>query len=213
MHPATSRWGVDAILKFCAKTDPRLAASAERHLTVLTGVASPEHGVRQYKQGYDLVSDALAKVSKPTALTACSVLASPPSDKGERGRTVGRARRRLQKMDVIVPRTRLKGFAVGWDACAWLCHRSPLPTRHRRARRRSGRESVINYCGPIDPAATDRLRQMIKQVVQGASEQQLAEVRKSDEYRKAYDSVVDFVGKIDQHNAKQFCSEAPIERK
>jgi len=54
---------------------------------------------------------------------------------------------------------------------------------------------------------------MIKQVVQGASEQQLAEVRKSDEYRKAYDSVVDFVGKIDQHNAKRFCSEAPIERK
>jgi len=30
--------------------------------------------------------------------------------------------------------------------------------------------------------------------VQGASAQQLAEVRNSDEYRKAYDSVVDFVG-------------------
>jgi len=56
---------VDAILKFCAKTDPRLAASAERHLTVLTGVASPgARGTAQYKQGYDLVSDALAKVSK-----------------------------------------------------------------------------------------------------------------------------------------------------
>jgi len=117
-------------------------------------------------------------------------------------------------MDVIVPRTRLKGFC-GWLGCVCLVlPRSPLPTRHRRARRRSGSpESVINYCGPIDPAATDRLRQMIKQVVQGASEQQLAEVRKSDEYRKAYDSVVDFVGKIDQHNAKRFCSEAPIERK
>ena len=77
---------VDAILKFCAKTDPRLAASAERHLTVLTGVASPgARGTAQYKQGYDLVSDALAKVSKPTALTACSVLASPPSDKGGKG--------------------------------------------------------------------------------------------------------------------------------
>jgi len=54
---------------------------------------------------------------------------------------------------------------------------------------------------------------MIKQLVQGASEQQLAEVRNSDEYRKAYDSVVDFVSKIDPRNAKQFCSETSHERK
>jgi hypothetical protein len=63
MHPAT--W-----------TDPRLAANAEKQLTVLTGNASPgARGSVQYKQGYDLVSDALAKVSKPTALAACSALA------------------------------------------------------------------------------------------------------------------------------------------
>ena len=36
--------------------------------------------------------------------------------------------------------------------------------------------------------------------MQGASAQRLAEVRNSDEYRKAYDSVVDFVAKIDEHN-------------
>lgn len=55
--------------------------------------------------------------------------------------------------------------------------------------------------------------QMIKQLVQGASGRQLAEVRKSDEYRKAYDSVVDFVAKIDQRNAKNFSAETPIERR
>jgi hypothetical protein len=54
---------------------------------------------------------------------------------------------------------------------------------------------------------------MIRQLVQGAGQQQLAEVRKSDEYQKAYDSVVDFTAKSDQHNAKQFCAEATIERK
>lgn len=54
---------------------------------------------------------------------------------------------------------------------------------------------------------------MIKQLVQGASGRQLAEVRKSDEYRKAYDSVVDFVAKIDQRNAKNFSAETPIERR
>jgi hypothetical protein len=49
--------------------------------------------------------------------------------------------------------------------------------------------------------------------VQGASEPQLAEVRNSNEYRKAYDSVVDFVAKIDPHNAKRFCAETATERK
>jgi hypothetical protein len=48
--------------------------------------------------------------------------------------------------------------------------------------------------------------------VQGASAQQLAEVRNSDEYRKAYDSVVDFVAKIDEHNVERFCAETPVAR-
>ncbi len=76
---------VDAILKFCAKTNPRLADNAEKQLTVLAGKASPgARGTAQYKQGYDLVSDALAKVSKPTALAACSALANPAlSNKGK----------------------------------------------------------------------------------------------------------------------------------
>jgi len=117
-------------------------------------------------------------------------------------------------MDVIVHRSRLKGFC-GWLGCVGLAlpplalADAPSPS----AQALGVAESVINYCDPIDPAATHRLRQMIKQLVQGAGEPQLAEVRKSDEYRKAYDSVVDFVGKIDPRNATRFCSEAPIERK
>ena len=63
------------------------------------------------------------------------------------------------------------------------------------------------YCSSIDPAAADKVRQVIKQLKQGASNQQLAEVRNSDEYRKAYDSVSEFTGKIDPHQAKQFCAE------
>jgi len=46
-----------------------------------------------------------------------------------------------------------------------------------------------------------------KQLKQGASDQQLAEVRNNDEYRKAYDSVSESTGKIDPHHAKQFCAE------
>jgi hypothetical protein len=68
---------VDAILKFCAKNDPRLENDVDRYLTVLTGNASPGvRGTAQYKQGYDLVNDALVKVSVQTALAACSALAN-----------------------------------------------------------------------------------------------------------------------------------------
>ncbi len=74
-------------------------------------------------------------------------------------------------------------------------------------------DSVVNYCGRIDATAAERLRRMVKQLEQGASEQQLGEVRKSDEYRKAYDSVSGFTGKIDPHDARKFCSQALADRK
>jgi len=73
-------------------------------------------------------------------------------------------------------------------------------------------EGALSYCGVRDPAAAARLRQKIEQLVQVASAQQLAEVRNSDEYRKAYDSVVDFVAKIDEHNVKRFCAQTPVAR-
>jgi hypothetical protein len=69
-------------------------------------------------------------------------------------------------------------------------------------------EGMINYCGSVDPASAEQVRQVIKQLMQGASELQLAEVRKSDDYRKAYDSVADFTAKLEPRNAKHFCSES-----
>lgn len=68
-------------------------------------------------------------------------------------------------------------------------------------------------CGPLEPAAANRLRQKIGQLVEGVGEEQLAEVRNSNEYRKGYDSVVDFVAKIDPHNVQRFCAQSPTERK
>ena len=74
-------------------------------------------------------------------------------------------------------------------------------------------ESVLHYCAPIDPGSATRLRQKIKLLQQGANEQQLATVRNSKEYRKAYDSMVEFVGKVDAHNAKRVCSESAARSK
>ena len=74
-------------------------------------------------------------------------------------------------------------------------------------------ESAPNYCGSRDPTAAARLRERIKELVQGAGEQQLAEVRKGEEYRRAYDSVVEFTAKIDPHNVRTFCAEVGVGRK
>ncbi len=73
---------VEAILQFCAKTDPRV--DIEKHLTVLTGKVSPgARSTTEYKQGYDLMSDVLAKVDRTQAVTACTPLA-PTKDHDRR---------------------------------------------------------------------------------------------------------------------------------
>jgi hypothetical protein len=69
-------------------------------------------------------------------------------------------------------------------------------------------ESALSYCAPLDAAAAEKIRQLIGQLALGVSEKQLTALRGNDEYRKAYDSVVEFTGKIDPHNAKRFCAQA-----
>ena len=67
-------------------------------------------------------------------------------------------------------------------------------------------ESMLSYCAPHDPAAAARLREQIKALAAGVSETQLADVRSTDEYRKAYDSVTELVAKVDEHNTQKFCA-------
>jgi hypothetical protein len=67
-------------------------------------------------------------------------------------------------------------------------------------------DSILAYCGRFDPAIADKIRARIKQLENGASEQQLAAIRNSEEYRKAHESMDEFVAKVDEHNAKSVCS-------
>jgi hypothetical protein len=69
-------------------------------------------------------------------------------------------------------------------------------------------EALLDYCAQNDPAGAAKVRARLKQVVQGASQQALAEARSSAEYRRAHDSEVDFISKIDPHNAHRLCSDA-----
>ncbi len=74
-------------------------------------------------------------------------------------------------------------------------------------------EGIEQFCGPIDPAATAKLRETIKQLVQNADEAQLAALRDSDGYRSAYDSVQQAAGKGNPQDAKRFCSTSPTNGK
>ena len=71
-------------------------------------------------------------------------------------------------------------------------------------------ESALNYCANTDPASAQRLRGLIKQLIEGANDEQLAKVRQSDEYRGTYDSVAQFTSKIEPLNAKKFCGSAGV---
>jgi hypothetical protein len=71
-------------------------------------------------------------------------------------------------------------------------------------------EGALNYCAPIDPASADRLRGLIKQLTDGADDEQLAKLRQSDAYRGTYDSVMEFTSKIAPPNAKKFCASAGL---
>src|SRR5207302_8700380 len=67
-------------------------------------------------------------------------------------------------------------------------------------------EAVFDYCAKADPKGAAKVHARLKRLVQGASREALAEVRKSDEYRKARSSVEDFVAKVDERNASRVCS-------
>lgn len=69
-------------------------------------------------------------------------------------------------------------------------------------------ESMLKYCARVDADAATKLRDKVKTLEQGASRDQLATLRSSDEYRKAFDSVTYFTGKVDEHNAKRLCNES-----
>jgi hypothetical protein len=70
-------------------------------------------------------------------------------------------------------------------------------------------EAMLRFCGRVDHAAEPKLKENVKLMVQGASSETLARIRRSEDYRSAQRSVSAFADKIDEHNVKRFCSESP----
>jgi hypothetical protein len=74
-------------------------------------------------------------------------------------------------------------------------------------------EAVVEYCSKADPSAEAKYQARVKRLVQGASKEALAKLRRSTEYRQAHDSEAEFIGKVDQHNVSRACSESPAKRR
>ena len=94
-------------------------------------------------------------------------------------------------------------LALGWSGVALADQsKAQAPDPHALGMM----EAVFDYCAKADPKGAAKVHARLKRLVQGASREALAEVRKSDEYRKARSSVEDFVAKVDERNASRVCS-------
>ena len=98
-------------------------------------------------------------------------------------------------------------LASTWGASAWA---GGVPAD---ARLLGVNEAMLNFCASQEPAVRERLRQKVSKLLEGTSAEQLTELRNSHEYRKAYESLSEFAGKIDAHNVARFCAENATERK
>lgn len=106
---------------------------------------------------------------------------------------------------------KLKRLFITSMACGWCC--LPLLAQADQqmttdAKSLAIMDRVLEYCGPIDPSAAAKLRDKIKGLTKGLTEQQVADLRATPEYQAASSSIAEFVGKVDEHNAKKICSES-----
>jgi hypothetical protein len=67
-------------------------------------------------------------------------------------------------------------------------------------------DRAIEFCGPIDPGSSQKLKDRVAALVKGASADAVVQARASDEYKKAYSTMDSFIAAIDSRNAKVACA-------
>src|SRR5882762_3323095 len=73
-----ARGEIEGIIQFCIKSNPGHAEDLKKEMTSLTSTLSPPgaRGTAAYKQGYDLVTDALEKVGEQQIVITCASIKS-----------------------------------------------------------------------------------------------------------------------------------------
>lgn len=69
-------------------------------------------------------------------------------------------------------------------------------------------EGALDFCAQADPQSAEKYQEKKKTLVQGASEEELAEARGSDEYKEAYQSATDEMSKQSKAEVKKACAAA-----
>lgn len=68
-------------------------------------------------------------------------------------------------------------------------------------------EAIFSKCAQVDPKAAARYEQQrIQWMTKGISEEVLAEIRSSDEYRQSYDSTTESLRAVSEHDALVACT-------
>jgi hypothetical protein len=118
----------------------------------------------------------------------------------------------------VVVRLLCKNIVIGLGAlvacCALAAPSLAAPDGQAPDARTLGvTEAMLDYCTKAYPASADKFQFQIKRLIQGASQETLAKVRSSEQYRRAHDAEVDFVSKVDPRNAKRTCSKPLVAHK
>jgi hypothetical protein len=74
-------------------------------------------------------------------------------------------------------------------------------------------ETILDHCAKLNPADADKYREQRKVLAQGANEETLDKIRKSDEYQQARDSALESLAKVDDQNAKKACGQGVAQSK
>jgi hypothetical protein len=69
-------------------------------------------------------------------------------------------------------------------------------------------EGLLNYCTQADPQSAAALQSQRDALIRSAPKASVARVREADEYRRAYESITVFAGKVPAQNAKLLCTRA-----
>jgi hypothetical protein len=112
-------------------------------------------------------------------------------------------------MDVSMKLLRLTGgiWALAASCLAHAAGQAPDPKALALA------DGMLSYCAKAVPSTAATYQKQVKRLTQGAGNQSLAQVRASVEYHRARESIDEFVGKVDEHNASRVCHETVAQNK
>jgi len=67
-------------------------------------------------------------------------------------------------------------------------------------------EGTLKFCGDVNPKAEAQYKEFGKMLVKEATEEELKKARASSEYKEAYDSITEQLGKVPKDKAVESCT-------